>query len=118
MSRPLNSQPRWPQVFTTYPLYPMAQKLILRVRSLARNLFTNGIDSDPDNVRSQTVDRPAQAAATFIDGSDPLFSMYDKMAAKRDRKVAENWRSDADNAVVVVRRHFSLPPGYRYAQSL
>ena len=32
--------------------------------------------------------------------------MYDEMAAERERRVAENWRSDADNTVVVVRRTF------------
>ena len=79
---------------------------------LAGNLFTNGLlgtDSDPDGIPSQRVDPPAQAAATFIDGSDQLFSMYNKMTAEHDRKVAENWRSDADSAVIAVRHHISLP---------
>src|SRR6266702_1665200 len=72
-----------------------------------------GIDSDP---ASQTVDPPIQAVPTFIDGSDLLFSMYNKTTAEHDRKAAENWRSDADSAVFVVRRHFPLPRGYRCAQ--
>ncbi len=61
-----------------------------------------GIDSDLDNVPSQTVNPPAQAAAALIDGSDPLFSMYNEMTVEHDRKVAENWRSDADSAVLCV----------------
>ncbi|KAI9465056.1 hypothetical protein BJY52DRAFT_761636 [Lactarius psammicola] len=61
------------------------------------NLNTR-IDPDP---ASETVDPPAQAAATFIDGSDLLFSMYNKMTAEQDRKAAKNWRSDADSAVIV-----------------
>ncbi len=74
-----------------------------------------GIDSDPDGVSSQTVDPSAQAAAAFIDGSNLLFSMYNETTAEHDRKVAENWRSDADSAVIVVRRHFSLPLSYHCA---
>ncbi|KAH9038194.1 hypothetical protein EDB85DRAFT_526502 [Lactarius pseudohatsudake] len=53
------------------------------------------------SVPSRTVDPPAQAAATFVDGSNLLFSMYNETTAEHDRKVAENWRSDADSAVVV-----------------
>ncbi|KAF8262562.1 hypothetical protein EI94DRAFT_1788939 [Lactarius quietus] len=59
------------------------------------------IDSDTDPVASQAVDPPTQAAATFIDGSDPLFSMYNETTAEHDREVAENWRSDADSTIIV-----------------
>ena len=35
--------------------------------------------------------------------------MYNAMTAKEDQKVVENWRSDADSAVITVRRCVSLP---------
>ncbi|KAI9443502.1 hypothetical protein H4582DRAFT_2197701 [Lactarius indigo] len=60
-----------------------------------------GIDSDSDHiVPSQTVDPPAQTAATFIDGSNLLFSMYNEVTVGHDWRVVENWNSDADSAVV------------------
>ncbi|KAH9011652.1 hypothetical protein EDB85DRAFT_1101812 [Lactarius pseudohatsudake] len=64
------------------------------------NLNTDTV-SDPDGVSSQTVESSAQVAATIMDGSNPLFSMYNETTAEHDRKMAENWRSDADNAVIV-----------------
>ena len=68
-----------------------------------------GIDSHLDSVPSWTVDPPAQAAVTFVDGSDPLFSIYNEISAEHDRKVAENWRSDADSAIIAVRRQICIP---------
>ncbi|KAH9168446.1 hypothetical protein EDB89DRAFT_1583042 [Lactarius sanguifluus] len=58
-------------------------------------------DSNPDSIHPRTEDPPAQAAATFVDGSNLLFSMYNETTAEHDRKVVENWRSDADSAIVV-----------------
>ncbi len=43
-----------------------------------------------------------------MDGSDPLFSLYNEMTETHDQKVVENWKSDADSAVITVRHHFSL----------
>ncbi|KAI9443500.1 hypothetical protein H4582DRAFT_1200155 [Lactarius indigo] len=60
-----------------------------------------GVNLNTDSIRSRIVDPSAQAAATVIDGSNPLFSMYNEMTAEHDRKMAENWRSDADSAVIV-----------------
>ena len=74
--------------------------------------WTLGVDSDDDSD-----DSSQRAAATVIDSSDPLFSMYNETAG-HDLKMAENWRSDADSAVIVVRHHFSLPVGYHRAQLL
>ena len=65
-------------------------------------MVTNGL-LGIDSVPSQREDPSAQAAATFIDGSDPLFSMYNEMTAEHDRKAAENWRSDADSVDKVLR---------------
>ncbi|KAH9168452.1 hypothetical protein EDB89DRAFT_1583721 [Lactarius sanguifluus] len=58
-------------------------------------------DSNPDSIHPRTEDPPAQAAATFVDGSNLLFSMYNETTTEHDRKVVENWRSDADSAIVV-----------------
>ena len=52
---------------------------------------------------------PSQAEATIVDGSNQLFTMYNEATARHDRKVAENWESDADSAIIVVRLHFPLP---------
>jgi hypothetical protein len=52
----------------------------------------------------------------MIDGSDQLFSMYNEATAKHDWKVARNWESDADSAVMVVRSHFHLLLSYRCTQ--
>ena len=49
---------------------------------------------------------PSQAIMTdFTDGSDALFSMYNEMAADRDRKLAENWREDANAIMLLVSQH-------------
>jgi hypothetical protein len=41
----------------------------------------------------------------FTDGSDALFSMYNEMAAERDKKLAENWREDANAIMLLVSQH-------------
>ncbi|KAN0127591.1 hypothetical protein V8E53_014569, partial [Lactarius tabidus] len=100
-------------MFPSYSIYPLIQKSIqTRVSHLSPELdqkvvyewaLASNPDldvSDLDSVPSQTADPSSQATATFIDGSGPLFSMYNETAAEDDRKVAENWRSDADSAVI------------------
>jgi hypothetical protein len=32
----------------------------------------------------------------FVDGSGPIFSMYLEMVTEEDKKMAENWKADAD----------------------
>jgi hypothetical protein len=118
-------------MFPSYSIYPLIQKSIqTRVSHLSPELdqkvvyewalaSNSDLDvSDLDSVPSQTADPPSQATVTFIDGSGPLFSMYNETAAEDDRKVAENWRSDADSAVIAVCRHVPYPLSYSFAQSL
>jgi hypothetical protein len=82
------------------------------------SLFTKGLDIDlGGDDPSLPLDLPSQAEATVIDGSNQLFSMYNEAEARHDRERAERWETDADSAVIVVRRQFFLPPGYHCTQS-
>ncbi|KAH9035985.1 hypothetical protein EDB83DRAFT_2677963 [Lactarius deliciosus] len=36
----------------------------------------------------------------FVDGSGPIFSMYMEMATEEDKKMAENWKADADGILI------------------
>ena len=49
---------------------------------------------------------PAQATqgiSNFVDGSGPIFSMYMDIATEEDKKMAENWKADADGILIFVR---------------
>ncbi|KAH9023434.1 hypothetical protein EDB85DRAFT_2151125 [Lactarius pseudohatsudake] len=50
---------------------------------------------------TQDLNPPSRAMSDFADGSDALFSMYNEMAAERDRKLAENWREDANGIMLL-----------------
>ena len=45
----------------------------------------------------------------FTDGSDALFSMYNEISARRDQKLAENWREDANAIMLLVSQHHPTP---------
>ena len=40
-----------------------------------------------------------------VDGSGPIFSLYLEMASEEDKKMAENWKDDADGILIFVRRY-------------
>jgi hypothetical protein len=42
----------------------------------------------------------------LVDGSDELFSMYNKRAKKNDEKMAERWKGDAEGMLIFVRGSF------------
>ena len=42
-------------------------------------------------------------ASKFVDGSGPIFSMYLEMATEEDKKMAEDWKADADGILIFVR---------------
>ncbi|KAI9429754.1 hypothetical protein H4582DRAFT_2024813 [Lactarius indigo] len=91
-------------ISTSYPESPnIVLKPKLKVFTTQSEWARVTVDSNSDNLPSPTVDPPAQviSAATLIDESDPLFSMYNEVRGEHDRKLAENWRSDADCAVIV-----------------
>ncbi|KAH9026461.1 hypothetical protein EDB84DRAFT_1563722 [Lactarius hengduanensis] len=50
---------------------------------------------------TQDLNPSSRAMSDFADGSDALFSMYNEMAAERDRKLAENWREDANGIMLL-----------------
>jgi hypothetical protein len=43
--------------------------------------------------------------SNFVDGSGRIFSMYLEMATEEDKKMAENWKDDADGILIFVRRN-------------
>ncbi|KAH9035999.1 hypothetical protein EDB83DRAFT_1767726 [Lactarius deliciosus] len=43
-------------------------------------------------------------ASNFVDGSGPIFSMYMDMATEEDKKMAENWKADADGILIFSHR--------------
>ena len=51
---------------------------------------------------TQKLNSPSREMTDFTDGADALFSMYNEMAAEGDRKLAENWREDANNIMLLV----------------
>jgi len=44
----------------------------------------------------------SQGVPNFVDGSGPIFSMYLEMATEEDKKMAENWKADADGILIFV----------------
>ena len=60
-----------------------------------------------DQYPPQSVQNPSQAllvqgVSNFVDGSGPIFSMYLEMATEEDKKMAENWKADADGILIFV----------------
>jgi len=52
---------------------------------------------------------PNQASQDLIDGSGPIFSMYLEMASEEDKKMAKNWKADADGILIFVRLYLLIP---------
>ena len=52
-----------------------------------------------------------------VDGSGPIFSLYLEMASEEDKKMAENWKDDADGILIFVRR-YHLFQNFIHANSL
>ena len=46
--------------------------------------------------------QPSQADLNFGDSSEPLFSMYTKVAEDEDNKMVETWQKDADGILIFV----------------
>jgi hypothetical protein len=49
-----------------------------------------------------TPNQPSQADSNFGDGSEPLFSMYTKVAEDDDNKMVKIWQKDADGILIFV----------------
>ncbi|KAI0265976.1 hypothetical protein BC834DRAFT_160233 [Gloeopeniophorella convolvens] len=52
----------------------------------------------PDDI--QLLTSSSQTDSSFTDGSGPLFSMYNKVAAEYDAKMTESWKGDADGILI------------------
>jgi hypothetical protein len=67
-------------------------------RSVANLTQTLGGPSILQSAQNQT----SQGESGIADSSDPLFSMYNKMAEEEDKKMAKSWKADADGILVFV----------------
>ncbi|KAN0139070.1 hypothetical protein V8E53_003072 [Lactarius tabidus] len=63
------------------------------------DVFNPGIGHNqypPQSAQNQ----PLNGVSDFVDGSGPIFSMYLEMATEEDKKMAENWKADADGILI------------------
>ena len=49
-----------------------------------------------------------QGVSNFADGSGPIFSMYLDIATEEDKRMAENWKADADGILIFVRLYLLI----------
>lgn len=77
---------------------------ILWFSSLVVVMFTHSTrhTDDPRNAPHSESNRTPWEDPSLSDISDPLFSMYVKMAEEEDNKVAERWKADADGILIFV----------------
>ena len=59
-------------------------------------------------------DQASHEVPDYVDGSGLIFSMYLERAEEEDKKMAENWKADADGILIFVRLHFQIL-GFIYA---
>ncbi|KAH9061051.1 hypothetical protein EDB87DRAFT_475361 [Lactarius vividus] len=64
-----------------------------------QSINTIGIGDDPYPPQLTSTQAPHEAP-NFVDGSGPIFSMYLEMATEEDKKMAENWKADADGILI------------------
>ena len=63
---------------------------------------------DPQDPRSAQ-NQESKGISDHVDGSGPIFSLYLEMAAEEDKKMADNWKDDADGILIFVRRDHPFP---------
>lgn len=63
------------------------------VRSLDDNQY------QPRSTQKQELDVDSE----YVDGSEPIFSMYLEIATKEDKEKVKNWKDDADSILTFVR---------------
>ncbi|KAH9054795.1 hypothetical protein EDB87DRAFT_1418172 [Lactarius vividus] len=58
--------------------------------------------AETGNHQDQPQSAPTQptGVSNFVDGSEPIFSMYMEMASEEDKKMAEGWKADADGILI------------------
>ena len=62
---------------------------------------------EPQYPPQSAQNQPSHGLSNFVDGSGPIFSMYMEMATEEDKKMAENWKADADGILIFV-RHYDI----------
>jgi len=62
-------------------------------------------DDQPRSAQNQEL----QGVSNFVDGSGPILSMYSEMVAEEDKKMAEEWKADADGILIFVGHHLPIP---------
>jgi hypothetical protein len=73
-------------------------------------ILTTCPDGDPPR-QEQAQRSQEESVPEFRDSSEPLFSMYLKLAEEDDKRIAEHWRADAGGILVFVSPISSvLPP--------
>ncbi|KAN0140375.1 hypothetical protein V8E53_001584, partial [Lactarius tabidus] len=55
---------------------------------------------DPQYPPQSARNQESRGTSDFVDGSGHIFSMYLEMATEEDKKMAENWKDDADGILI------------------
>ena len=58
---------------------------------------------------ARNLNQESRGTSDFVDGSGHIFSMYLEMATEEDKKMAQNWKDDADGILIFVRRCLRFP---------
>ena len=60
---------------------------------------------DPQYPPLSAQNQESRGISDHVDGSGPIFSLYLEMASEEDKKMAENWKDDAEGILIFVRHH-------------
>ena len=66
-------------------------------------------EGDPQYFPPSAQNQEPKGISDHVDGSGPIFSLYLEMAAEEDKKMADNWKDDADGILIFVRRDLLFP---------
>ena len=61
-------------------------------------------EGDPQYPPPSVQNQEPKGISDHVDSSGPIFSLYLEMAAEEDKKMAENWKDDADGILIFVCR--------------
>ena len=85
-----------------YPIQHLIQVPYSRINPFSP--FSPAAQIDDHQYPPKLVQNQAsQGLSNFADGSGPIFSMYMEMATEEDKRMAENWKADADGILIFVR---------------
>ena len=70
---------------------------------MSRNPSEREADISRPSAGSQSAqNQTLHVEPTFVDDSEPIFSMYLEMAEEEDKKLAERWQANADGILIFV----------------